>query len=163
MGVRRGAGLAATAALLLALGACSEPEAIRQPPSPVIEKSPEPSSATTSPTVPVADPAHAVDAPGKRDGRLWSADILVQWDKPLDDALVKKISRLKGVAHTERIGLGQVSLENRVLTIAAVDPGAYRNFTRPRSPTSRRPGTGSRAVSWPSTERWPGGCRTRTG
>ncbi len=128
MGVRRGAGLAATAALLLALGACSEPEPTGQPdPSPVTEKSP---SATSTPAVPVADPAHAVDAPGRRDGRLWSADILVQWDKPLDDALVRKISRLKGVAHTERIGLGQVSLENRVLTIAAVDPGAYRNFTR---------------------------------
>ena len=128
MGVRRGAGLAATAALLLALAACSEPEPTGQPdPSPVTEKSP---SATSTPTVPVADPEHAVAAPGKRDGRLWSADILVQWDKPLDDALVKQISRLKGVAHTERIGLGQVSLENRVLTIAAVDPGAYRNFTR---------------------------------
>lgn len=80
--------------------------------------------------VPVADPAHAVEPPGKRDGRLWSADILVQWDKPLDDDLVEKIEKLKGVAHTERIGLGQVSLENRVLTVAAVDPGAYRLFTR---------------------------------
>ncbi|WP_310527249.1 M15 family metallopeptidase [Nocardioides sp.] len=129
MGVRRGAGLAATAALLLALAACSEPESADVP-SPVTEKGPEPSSATSSPAVPVADPAHAVDPPGRRDGRLWSADILVQWDKPLDDALVKQISRLEGVAHTERIGLGQVSLENRVLTIAAVDPGDYRNFTR---------------------------------
>ena len=123
--------MAATAALLLALGACSEPVAPAEPdPSQVAEKTSRSPSATATPTTPVADPAHAVKAPGKRDGRLWSADILVQWDKPLDDALVKQISRLKGVAHTERIGLGQVSLENRVLTIAAVDPGAYRNFTR---------------------------------
>lgn len=132
MGVRRGAGLAATstAALLLALGACSESAPSGEPdPSPTTEKSPGP-KADASPVVPVADPGHAVDAPGRREGRLWSADILVQWDKPLDAALVKQISRLKGVAHTERIGLGQVSLENRVLTIAAVDPGDYRNFTR---------------------------------
>ena len=54
----------------------------------------------------------------------------MQWDKPLDDDLVKKIEKLKGVAHTERIGLGQVSLENRVLTVASVDPGGYRNFTQ---------------------------------
>ena len=99
MGVRRVAGLAATAALVLALGACSEPA-----PSggtdggtdggtgraPATEKSPRP-KADASPVVPVADPSHAVDAPGRRDGRLWSADILVQWDKPLNAALVKQI------------------------------------------------------------------------
>jgi hypothetical protein len=34
------------------------------------------------------------------------------------------------VAHTERIGLGQVSLENRVLTVASVDPADYRHFTQ---------------------------------
>jgi hypothetical protein len=78
----------------------------------------------------VADPAHAVDPPGPRDGRLWSADILVQWDQSLDDDLVERIEKLKGVAHTERIGLGQVSLENRVLTVASVDPGAYRLFAQ---------------------------------
>ena len=126
---RRGAGLAATAALLLALGACSGAESADRPdpstPGGATVKSPR-----AAPAVPVADPAHAVDAPGRREGRLWSADILVQWDKPLDDALVRRISRLEGVAHTERIGLGQVSLENRVLTIAAVDPDDYRHFTR---------------------------------
>jgi hypothetical protein len=121
--------MAATAVLGVLLGACSGPGASDAPdPTPTSEtSSAEPSK---SPSVPVADPAHAVDPPGERDGRLWSADILVQWDKPLDDALVKKIERLKGVAHTERIGLGQVSLENRVLTVASVDPGAYRHFTQ---------------------------------
>ena len=129
MRVRRGAGVAVAAALTLLLGACSEEDTPTAPdPSPASETS----SATPSktPTVPVADPGHAVDPPGKRDGRLWSADILVQWDQPLDDDLVKKIEKLKGVAHTERIGLGQVSLENRVLTVASVDPGDYRHFTQ---------------------------------
>jgi hypothetical protein len=121
--------VAAVAVLAVLLGACSGGNAPTAPdPSPASETSTaEPSS---TPAVPVADPDHAVDPPGKRDGRLWSADILVQWDQPLDDALVKKIENLKGVAHTERIGLGQVSLENRVLTVASVDPGDYRHFTQ---------------------------------
>jgi hypothetical protein len=138
MRVRRGAGVATAVALTLLLGACSGSAAPEDEPptsagSDVPTKSPsEPPSQTPGDTssAPVADPAHAVDPPGPREGRLWSADILVQWDKPLDDALVKKIDELGGVAHTERIGLGQVSLENRLLTVASVDPGAYRHFTR---------------------------------
>ncbi|MCF6378390.1 M15 family metallopeptidase [Nocardioides KLBMP 9356] len=132
MRVRRGVGAAATAVLVLALSACSGGDDAKDPdPSPAASSSTgKPKSAKqTKPAVPVADPAHAVDPPGRRDGRLWSADILVQWDKEIDADLVKKIEKLKGVAHTERIGLGQVSLENRVLTVASVDPGRYRNFT----------------------------------
>ncbi len=133
MRVRRGAGVAAAAALTLLLGACSEPGATDEPdPSPASSSSePAPATSTTpSPTAPVADPEHAVDPPGERDGRLWSADILVQWDRAIDDDLLEQIQDLKGVAHTERIGLGQVSLENRVLTVASVDPGDYRHFTQ---------------------------------
>jgi hypothetical protein len=132
MRVRRGAGVAAAAALTVLLGACSgadapdgtDPSSASSPDS-SSEESPDPTA-----SVPVADAAHAVDPPGARDGRLWSADILVQWDQPLDDDLVKRIEKLKGVAHTERIGLGQVSLENRVLTVASVDPADYRHFTQ---------------------------------
>lgn len=129
MRVRQARGVAATAVLALLLGACSDGSAAPEPdPSPASETSGGTPSRT--PAVPVADPEHAVAPPGKRDGRLWSADILVQWDQPLDDDLVKQIEKLKGVAHTERIGLGQVSLENRVLTVASVDPGDYRHFTQ---------------------------------
>ena len=122
-----------SAALALLLGACSERR--RRATGPTRRPAAEPSQAGRSPSKrPGAcrspTPTHAVDPPGKRDGRLWSADILVQWDKPLDDDLLKRIEKLKGVAHTERIGLGQVSLENRVLTVASVDPGGYRNFTQ---------------------------------
>ena len=130
MRVRRGAGVALAAVLTLLLGACSDADT---PPEPDPTRvSAESSSATpsTSPVVPLADPEHAVDPPGARTGRLWSADVLVQWDQPLDDGLVKKIEKLDGVAHTERIGLGQVSLENRVFTLASVDPGDYRHFTQ---------------------------------
>lgn len=128
MRARRGAGTVATAVLALLLVACSHPAAREEPDaspaSPVTEPTQPPS------TAPVADPAHAVDPPGERDGRLWSADILVQWDKPIGDELLERIEKLRGVAHTERIGLGQVSLENRVLTVASVDPGGYRHFTQ---------------------------------
>lgn len=132
MRVRRGAGAAATAALVLLIAACSDPEARDEPDatSTSAPTSPAADPSQRSSTVPVADPAHAVDPPGERDGRLWSADILIQWDKAIDDDLLKRIEKLKGVAHTERIGLGQVSLENRVLTVAAVDPGRYRHFAQ---------------------------------
>ncbi|NPD04564.1 M15 family metallopeptidase [Nocardioides sp. zg-1308] len=154
MRVRRRAGRAgragvAAAALTLLLGACSgngasdgsagsagsdgsDPGSASGSASASGSPSPTGEATATSsmPAVPVADPEHAVDPPGEREGRLWSADVLVQWDKPLDDALVRRINRLRGVARTERIGLGQVSLENRVLTVAAVDPGDYRHFTR---------------------------------
>lgn len=119
------------AAVVLLLGACSEtPPVADQTPASERSSSAPDDAPTKSSDTPVADPAHAVDPPGKRDGRLWSADVLVQWDKPLDDDLVDRIEALKGVAHTERIGLGQVSLENRVLTVASVDPGDYRHFTQ---------------------------------
>src|SRR5690349_7190746 len=130
MRVRRRGTAAATAALALLLGACSEPGTPTDPdPTPASESSAR-GTPSQHPTTPVADPAHAVDPPGKRKDRLWSADVLVQWDKALDASTIKAIERLKGVARTERIGLGQVSLENRVLTVASVDPGAYRLFTR---------------------------------
>jgi hypothetical protein len=131
MHVRRRRGAAVAAALVLLLGACSEPSPgdDRTPASEATSPAPTDDPPTT-PDTPVADPAHAVDPPGARDGRLWSADILVQWDQSIDDDLVEQIEKLKGVAHTERIGLGQVSLENRVLTVASVDPGAYRHFTQ---------------------------------
>ena len=139
MGARRGVGRGvgtALAAVLALLVACSEPAA--QGPDGDGPTSSDgsatasrtPSATESASTVPAADPENAVKAPGPRKDRLWSADILVQWDKPLSDATIKRIERLEGVAHTERIGLGQVSIENRVLTVAAVDPGAYRLFTR---------------------------------
>jgi hypothetical protein len=133
MRVRQWAGVAAAPTLAVLLGACSGSGGTAEPdPAPTSAQVARetPTSEPTSTAAPVADPAHAVDPPGRRKGRLWSADILVQWDKPLDDDLVEQIEKLKGVAHTERIGLGQVSLENRVLTVAAVDPDGYRLFTQ---------------------------------
>src|SRR5690242_2998675 len=105
MRVRRGAGVAAAAALAVLLGACSGPGETAAPepaPTSAQESDESPTGEPSSTAAPVADPAHAVEPPGKRKGRLWSADILVQWDKAIDDDLLAKIEKLKGVAHTER-------------------------------------------------------------
>jgi hypothetical protein len=129
----------AAAVLLLAcnaVAACSDggaqaPDGTPGPASTSTSGSGAPSpGASSAPPSNAADPDHAVADPGRRRGRLWSADILVQWDRPLPAETVERIEKLRGVAHTERLGLGQVSVDGRVLTVAAVDPGAYRHFTR---------------------------------
>ncbi len=51
----------------------------------------------------------------------------------LDPGLVRRISQLDGVAATTTISLKQVSIENRLYDIAAVDAAEYRRFTEARS------------------------------
>jgi hypothetical protein len=46
----------------------------------------------------------------------------------LSSDMVERIQRLKGVAHVESFSLGQVTIENHALTIAAADPGTFRLF-----------------------------------
>ena len=98
-----------------------------------VDGSPSPTSSTapgsSEPSTPVADPSHAVDAPGKLTGRLWSADMLVFDQQELSPDIVDRIRHLKGVADVERIGLGNVTIENHTLTVAAVDPATYRQYT----------------------------------
>ncbi len=84
----------------------------------------------------VADPAHAVPPPGPR-GRneaIAPPDVMVyNAEEPLSVEVVQQISDLDGVESVSRLSMAQVSLENRVYTVAAVDPGSYRLFTDPRS------------------------------
>src|SRR4051794_33535027 len=79
-----------------------------------------------------ADPAvdeHAVPAPGPRQpGVLAPADILVVGGKSLDPEKVKAVTALKHVTAMQ-FALSEPVIENEALTVAAVDPGAYRNFT----------------------------------
>ena len=150
---------------LVLLGACSDPAAREEPdPTPTLraDRATEPTGDSPRrsrwPTPPTRStrPASATAGCGAPTSSCSGT-------RPLDDELVKKIEDLEGVAHTERIGLGQVSLENRVLTVASVDPGRYRNFTQARSPTSRRRGTASPAASWPSTAGGPAAGRQGRG
>jgi len=86
---------------------------------------PDPGSSAT----PVADPQHAVDPPGPRKGALGLADVLVYNGSSLSQSTVDAIRALKGVQSVETLSLAQVPIENKVITVAAVDPATYRNFT----------------------------------
>jgi hypothetical protein len=77
----------------------------------------------------VADPEHSVEPPGPFTGALVRADILVYAPRSLSADVVHRINQLKGVAYTEQLSLASVSVENRVLTVGAVDPATYRRFT----------------------------------
>jgi len=76
---------------------------------------------------------YAVPAPGPREDRLYSADVLLTSSKTLSDEAVEKVRDLDGVEAATPISLGQVSMENRVYSIAAVDPATYRLFTEQTS------------------------------
>jgi hypothetical protein len=87
------------------------------------------SSAASSTAAPVADPEHAVDPPGPRRGNLGQADVLVYDPDSLSEETIGAIRSLDGVTGVESFALAQVSLENKVVNVAAVDPGTYRNYT----------------------------------
>ncbi|GAA4369532.1 M15 family metallopeptidase [Nocardioides caricicola] len=96
---------------------------------------PEPSASTTAaaPTPspasgPTLDPAHAVDPPGRRTGQIAPADIVVNGAETIPQEKVDEIRELRGVQDIEQISLVQIPVENRSLSVAAVDPGTYRNW-----------------------------------
>jgi len=93
------------------------------------EPAASPSSSSSGSIVPVADPAHAVPLPGPRSGELHSADLLVWSRRSLDDATIDRIRHTEGVTGVEAISMAQVSVEDRLLRVVAVDPATYRNFT----------------------------------
>jgi hypothetical protein len=111
--------------------------------SPADEPATEPSasgSTSGSPTAPsaepsgVADPEHAVDPPGPFQSPLELADVLlVDPDGELDDDLAERIAAMKGVTEVTRLGIVQVSIENKIYDVAVVDPASYRRFTELRS------------------------------
>lgn len=104
-------------------------EEARDPATPRSTPTGPSSSATASSTVSPADPEHAVDPPGPRKGALGLADVLVYTGDSLSDRTVSAIRRLRGVQDVETLALAQVPIENKVITVAAVDPSTYRNFT----------------------------------
>jgi len=101
------------------------------PGSPAASSSPSkpPPDPPSSNAVPVADPEHAVDPPGPRKGALARADVLVYDPESLSDETITAIRSLDGVTGVESMALAQVSIENKVINVAAVHPGTYRNYT----------------------------------
>jgi hypothetical protein len=90
-----------------------------------------PTSGGSSSAAEAAD--HSVDPPGPLEDRLYGSDMLIFNETTLSEDMVRRISKLKGVAAVEHFGLAQVVLENRSLQVAAVDPASYRRFTPPGS------------------------------
>jgi hypothetical protein len=130
-------GLALALAATLALTGCRDDEA--SPSAGDVSSSAEPSPSASEPTEPtesaspqegVLDPAMAVERPGPRTGQVRSADLLVFAQDGFDDRLLERLARLPGVSAVEPLSLAQVTIENRAVNVAAVDPATFRNFTQ---------------------------------
>jgi hypothetical protein len=109
---------------------------------------PAPTTPTTRGTTPASsgqtadpalDPEHAVDRPGRRTGMIAPADIVANGSKTIAADRVRAIRRLRGVIGVEQISLASIPIENRALSVAAVDPASYRNWvTDARSAQTRK-------------------------
>jgi hypothetical protein len=120
------AGCAAVPAVPAGGGAGRSPDA--SSPAPTSTSPPGKPRTRPQPT-PVADPGHAVEPPGPRRGPLLPDDMLVFAQEPLGTRTVARIDALGGVDATLPMSFAQVAVENRVVNVAAVDPGAYRSYT----------------------------------
>ena len=117
--------MAAALLCVAVLSACNEePE-----PGPGGTPTLEPTEGSTTGAAAPADPDNAVEPPGPLKDRLYPSDMLIFSRDKLSDSMVKRIRQLPEVAAVEPIGLGQVTIENQALTIAAVDSATYRRFT----------------------------------
>jgi hypothetical protein len=117
------AAVAATVLLGAGLAACGPDDdsgttTTRRTPSPTATDAVEPT--------PSDDPTPGV---GPRKGALRSADILVFSTRSLSDEIIERIGKVNGVRSVEPLSMAQVSIENRAINLAAVDPATYRNYT----------------------------------
>ncbi len=60
---------------------------------------------------------------------LWGDDMLVYSQEPLPEGAAEKIAAMDGVEAVEQMSMSNVTVEAKVITIAAVNPGSYRRFT----------------------------------
>ncbi|WP_182525174.1 M15 family metallopeptidase [Nocardioides dongkuii] len=139
MGLRPALGAAGLTGVLVLAAACGtgggEPATEASPstaggsaaasPSPS-PRDPGKGSSGAPAAVPIAE--YAVDPPGPRKTPLTYADILVTGAEPISDEMLAAVRALPKVSSAERISLAQVSLENRLVNVAAVQPATYRNF-----------------------------------
>ena len=139
MGRGRRSLLATLALLAPVLVACGGTAATTEPEPSAPASSSVPPSEPSEPAAPdatqpaVADPGHTVRTPGPLEASLLPADLLVYSQRPLSRQMVARIGALDGVTDTEPLALAQVAIENRVITVGAVDPASYRRYTRRES------------------------------
>ncbi len=73
--------------------------------------------------------AHRVEEPGPVKRPLWPDDLLIYSQESLPDGAAEKIAGMEGVVAVEQLSMSNVAVEDRVITVAAVDPASYRRFT----------------------------------
>ena len=123
--LRRALTTTATVGVLVVSAACSGGSPSDEPES---SASAAPNGSGVS-----ADPAvegdHSVPPPGPRGpGVLAPADILVTRGSTIDQETIKAIEQVRGVTSVTVMSLSEAVIENQALTVAAVDPAAYRTF-----------------------------------
>ncbi len=114
---------------LLVAGCGRDPEQPESEPTPSASSPVPTTSRSFAPTGDTLDPAMAVERPGRREGQVWSADLLVFGQETVDAETLERLADLDGVAAVEQLSLAQVTIQNRAVNVAAVDPATYRNFT----------------------------------
>lgn len=125
-GTRRLPWVAAALLVVVATG-CGDQET--DPDAAPVTKSANATTTAKQSSSPVPEGEHQVDPPGPRAGVLTYADMLVYNPESLSEAEIEGIRGLKGVTSVNSLALANVSIENKVINVAAVDPATYRNFT----------------------------------
>ena len=116
--------MAASALLASGLAACGGEESSG---TATPRRTPSPTETRASDHTPTDEPTPGV---GPRKGPLRNADLLVFSTETLTDEMVERIRKVKGVRSVEPLSMAQVSIENRAINIAAVDPATYRYYTK---------------------------------
>jgi hypothetical protein len=142
VGRRPAAGLGAALLALSLLAGCSSGTTAADDPAPATGSSgPRATSSGGAgedrPAEPGLDPAYPVEPPGRFRSLPRAADIVVQAQDTIDPATIEAIERIDGVAAVEQLSLLQVSIENRVLNVAAVDPATYRRYAPGQLPQNQ--------------------------
>jgi len=124
-GVGRALTATVTVAVLLGGAACSGDSPSADP-----EDAPSGGGAGSGTTAaPATETDHSVPSPGPRGpGVVAPADFLVTLPDTADKDLVKSVKGVDGVLDVTVISLSEAVIENEAVTVAAVDPGAYRSF-----------------------------------
>jgi hypothetical protein len=124
-GVRRALTATATVAVLVCVAACSGDSSSGDPES----GSTVGGTGTGTTASAAAAEDHAAPPPGPRGpGLVAPADFLVALPDTASKDLVKAVEGVHGVTSVTVISLSEAVIENRAITVAAVDPATYRSF-----------------------------------
>jgi hypothetical protein len=127
-GARARATTALAAALLVTLTGCSGGTASIERTGAHSSGTADP-GATATPGASSADTAYAVKDPGPFRSRIYPADLLLTSTKPIPDAVRRAVAATRGVKAVIPLSLASLSSNGRTLTVAAADPGQFRQFT----------------------------------